>query len=67
MDELFGDDVGQVVEEGFGCCLDVPTAASRPLPEVRFESVRVEHCLDDCVVVFADFLECHLHLGDGSS
>ena len=67
MGELFGDDAGQVVEEGLCRCLDVSAAAGRPLPEVRFEGVRVEHCLDDCVVVFADFLECHLHLGDGSS
>ena len=67
IDELAGDDAGQVVEEGIGCCLDVLAAAGRPLPEVHLEAIREPHCLQDCGVVPAEFLEPYLDLGDGSS
>ena len=67
MDELFGDDTGQVIEEGFGCRLDVLAAAGRLPSEVGLEVVREPHCLQDCGVVAAEFRERHLHLGDGSS
>ena len=66
MDELFGDDVGQVVEERLGCRLDVLAAACRPPSEVGLKVVREPHRLKDCGVVPAELLECHLHLGDGS-
>ena len=66
-DELVGDDAGQVIEEGLGCRLDVPTPPGRPPSEVGLEIVREPHGLNDCVVVAAELLECHLHLGDGSS
>ncbi|WP_236750232.1 hypothetical protein [Actinomyces oris] len=67
MDELFGDDAGQVIEEGLGCCLDVLAAAGRPPSEVGLEVIREPHRLQDCGVVPAELLERHLHLGDGSS
>ena len=66
-DELVGDDAGQVIEEGLGCSLDVPTAPGRPPSEVGLEVVREPHRLQDCGVVPAELLERHLHLGDGSS
>ena len=65
MDELFGDDAGQVIEEGFGCCLDVLAAAGRTPSEVGLEVVREPHRLNDCGVVPAELLERHLHLSDG--
>ena len=65
IDELFGDDAGQVVEEGLCRCLDVLAAAVRPPSEVRLEAVREPYRLKDCGVVSTEFLECHLHLGDG--
>ena len=65
MDELFGDDAGQVIEEGLSCRLDVLAATSRSPSEVGLEVVREPHGLNDCGVVPAEFLECHLHLGDG--
>ena len=65
MDELFGDDVGQVVEEGLGYRLDVLAAACRPPLEVHLEAIREPHCLKNCGVVLAELRECHLHLGDG--
>ena len=67
IDELFGDDAGQVIEEGFGCRLDVLAAADRLPSEVGLEVVREPHCLQDCGVVPAEFLERYLDLGDGSS
>ena len=67
MDELFGDDACQVIEEGLGCRLDVLAAASRTPSEVPLEVIREPHCLNDCVVVPAELLQCHFHLGDGSS
>ena len=66
IDELVGDDAGQVIEEGFGCRLDVLAAADRLPSEVPLEVVREPHCLQDCGVVPAELRECHLHLGDGS-
>ena len=66
MDELFGDDAGQVIEEGLGCRVDVSAAPGRPPSEVGLEAVREPHRLKDCVVVPAELLECHLHLGDGA-
>ena len=66
MDELFGDDAGQVIEEGLGCRVDVSAAPGRPLSEVGLEAVREPYRLKDCVVVPAELLECHLYLGDGS-
>ena len=66
MDELFGDDAGQVIEEGFGCRLNILAAAGRPPSEVRLEVVREPHGLNDCVVVSADLRQRYLHLGDGS-
>ena len=65
MDELVGDDACQVIEEGFGCRLDVLAAACRPPSEVPLEVVREPHRLKNCGVVPAEFPECHLHLGDG--
>ena len=67
IDELFGDDAGQVIEEGFGCRLDVLAAADRLPSEVGLEVVREPHRLQNCGVVPAELRECHLHLGDGSS
>ena len=66
-DELVGGDACQVVEEGLGRRLHVPTAPGRPPSEVRLEVIREPHRLNDCVVVPAELLERHLHLGDGSS
>ena len=65
IDELFGDDAGQVIEEGFGCRVDVSAVPGRTPSEVGLEVVREPHCLQDCGVVPAELLECHLHLGDG--
>ena len=65
MDELVGDDASQIVEEGLGCRLHVPTVAGRLLSEVGLEVVREPHGLEDCGVVPAELLERHLHLGDG--
>ena len=59
--------MGQVVEEGLGCCLDVLAAASRSPSEVGLEVVREPHRFKDCGVVLAELRECHLHLGDGPS
>ena len=65
MDELFGDDAGQVIEEGLSCRLDVLAATRRSPSEVGLEVVREPHCLNDCGVVSAELRERHLHLGDG--
>ena len=67
MAELFGDDAGQVIEEGLSCRLDVLAAACRPPSEVGLEVVREPYRFKDCGVVSADLLERHLHLSDGSS
>ena len=58
MDELFGDDAGQVIEEGFGCCLDVLAAAGRTPSEVGLEVVRVSYRLQDCGLVLAEIPKC---------
>ncbi|OMG42879.1 hypothetical protein BKH03_00010 [Actinomyces naeslundii] len=41
--------------------------AGRSPSEVRLEVAWVAYRLDDCGVVLTELLECHLHLGDGSS
>ena len=65
IDELVGDDAGQVIEEGLGCRLDVLAAVGRTPSEVGLEVVREPHCLQDCGVVAAELRERYLHLGDG--
>ena len=67
MDELFGDDAGQVIEEGLGCRLDVLAAPGCPPSEVSFEVIREPHRLQNCGVVPAEIPKRHLHLGGGSS
>ena len=66
MDELVGDDAGQVIEEGLGCRVDFSAAVGRPPSEVGLEVVREPHCLQDCGIVSAELRERHLHLGDGA-
>ena len=41
--------------------------AGRTPSEVPLEVIREPHRLQDCGVVSTELLECHLHLGDGSS
>ena len=66
MDELFGDDACQVIEEGLSCRLDVLAATSRSPSEVGLEVVREPYRFKDCGVVSAELRERHFHLGDGS-